>query len=926
MDDKTRIKTRGEEPLSGDGNRAKPGEVAAKAGIRDDSLDGLKAPGTTERPESTDRPGSTGKPQGPDDKTRFAPPVRTKRTGAALAGNADKTRVQPLSSGRAPDNGDKTRIGRRNPPPSGNPGSQDDRTRVQPGNRAGHQDNTSYRLPTAPGESTGETSLASGSDNYGTLKNRFIFEEILGSGGMGIVYKAKDMLKVEAKDRDPYVAIKVLSDEFKAHPEAFIALQRESRKTQRIAHPNIVNVHDFDRDDDMVFMTMEYMEGKPLDKLISQYRSVGLPADAIWQILEGISAALIHAHDKEIIHSDFKPGNIIVSSEGTAKVFDFGIARAVAKAENREESKDDRTVFDAGNLGALTPAYASYEMLEGETPDVRDDIYALGCIAYELFTGEHPYNRMHADEAKRQNIKPKRIPGVTKKQWRAIEHALAFKREDRTESVADFWRDITQKNTHTGKIAVAIILALGLAGGAYYEFMPEDQSGFLEDQFRTEIEKNLRMELKKEALGNLYADPEFTPAWEKELWADVQELRQLLGKEDEWLLGQESDFYALYIDEIEKSLSAVQLTRAQVLAENARRYTTQTQTLEGLETRIAQAVKDQKQRQRDQEQEKVALAEQQRRAAEEAEVLAKENTAFDTALANVERQLQCRGAIDMKDFQIAITKLRSMNSKRYAGEEPKITRSLARCIEHIGSSFPERGEDAKRDAMRMFERNATIAGINIVPKDPCGASLAGAGARGRGATCRDKSPGLQNAPVMVVIPGKGSIKTFAIAQFETSVAEINEFCEASGRCKANNSADSSLPAHDISLATAKEYLKWLSEKSDRKYRLPTRAEWQHAAKADGSRVDSNRNCRLNSRGISKGNALIKASIGRKNSWGLVNHLGNVREWVADRGGRYLAVGGSFETAMDECDLQHSAPHSGEPDAITGFRVLREVDA
>ena len=220
------------------------------------------------------------------------------------------------------------------------------------------------------------------------LKNRFVLERVLGAGGMGVVYKAKDLLKVEAQDRDPYVAIKVLGDEFKSHPEAFIALQRESRKTQRIAHPNIVNVHDFDKDGDTVFMTMEYLEGTPLDKLIKQYRGVGLPREQAWQILEGVCAALSHAHEQRLIHSDLKPGNIFVTHSGLAKVFDFGIARAVAKAEQGDVTEvEDKTVFDAGNLGALTPAYASLEMLEGDPPDVRDDIYALGCITYELFAG-----------------------------------------------------------------------------------------------------------------------------------------------------------------------------------------------------------------------------------------------------------------------------------------------------------------------------------------------------------------------------------------------------------------------------------------------------------------------------------------------------------------------------------------------------------
>lgn len=297
------------------------------------------------------------------------------------------------------------------------------------------------------------------------LKGRFVLEELLGVGGMGVVYKAKDLLKVEAQDRDPYVAIKVLTDEFKAHPEAFMALQRESRKTQRIAHPNIVTVFDFDRDGDTVFMTMEYLDGLPLDKLIGQYRSVGLPASEAFKILEGISAALSYAHAQNIIHSDFKPGNIFVSDKGTAKVIDFGIARAVAKVERREESADDKTLFDAGNLGALTPAYASSEMLEGEAPDVRDDIYALGCIAYELHTGAHPFNRIHANEAKRQKLKAKRILRLSKAQWHAIEKALAFDRGNRTSSVDLFWEEFSRESkSYSRWIPFAAMFTAAIAG------------------------------------------------------------------------------------------------------------------------------------------------------------------------------------------------------------------------------------------------------------------------------------------------------------------------------------------------------------------------------------------------------------------------------------------------------------------------------
>lgn len=154
--------------------------------------------------------------------------------------------------------------------------------------------------------------------------------------------------------------------------------------------------------------------------------------------------------------------------------------------------------------------------------------------------------------------------------------------------------------------------------------------------------------------------------------------------------------------------------------------------------------------------------------------------------------------------------------------------------------------------------------------------------------------------------------------------QINEYCRASASCEPVVLSDATLPAHNISHSIAQGYLKWLSEESGYRYRLPTRIEWQHAADAGGTRLDSNRNCRLNSRGISKGSALVRVSAGQKNNWGLMNHLGNAQEWVTDRGGRLLAVGGSYETPIEQCRTDYGVPHSGNPDASTGFRALREL--
>lgn len=762
------------------------------------------------------------------------------------------------------------------------------------------------------------------------LKGRFVLEELLGAGGMGVVYKAKDLLKIEAQDRDPYVAIKVLTDEFKAHPEAFIALQRESRKTQRIAHPNIVTVFDFDRDGDTVFMTMEYLDGKPLDKLIAQYRSVGLPPDEVYKILEGISSALIYAHGQQIIHSDFKPGNIFVNNKGIAKVIDFGIARAVAKVEHREESLDDKTVFDAGNLGALTPAYASLEMLEGKAPDVRDDIYALGCIAYELYTGAHPFNRVHADEAKRQKLKPKRIPGLNKHQWRAIEKALAFEREDRIQSVELFWDEFSRKPKNYWIRLLFSAMLLGAIAGAYYQFKPEPVQTVSEDQVRNEIEQKLRLELMQKSLADLYNQASFSPEWESQLWQQVQELRNLLGNEDAWLVDQEAGFFALYLAKIKSAIETQDLENAQLWHTNAKRYARDTTQLDALALNLAEAMEIARKKAEALEQQRIAAEQDQARIEKERQeqqqknaVIAKQNADFDTALANVNSQLACKSTIDMRDFEIAITKLRSLNTARYQKEEGAIVVSLAQCIKKLGASFPDRAEVIKRQALRLFSGNAVLQEINIVAKDACSESLAGLGSRGMGSTCRDKLNGASRAPVLVVIPAKGSIKAFAIGKYEVSADEWAEFCKDSGKCAASTS-NPALPATNISIANVNAYLKWLSQKAGRQYRLPTLAEWQYAARATNASIDPNRNCKLNSRGIQKGNELTKTTLGQQNAWGLVNYLGNARELVMERGGRYIAVGGSYDTDMSECSFTNQQPHSGAADAYTGIRLVREL--
>ncbi|TDQ97381.1 serine/threonine protein kinase [Paraburkholderia silvatlantica] len=267
-----------------------------------------------------------------------------------------------------------------------------------------------------------------------TLNGRFVLEECLGVGGMGTVYKALDLRKLEASDRKPYIAIKVLNVQFRGQPTSLIALQREARKAQTLAHRNIVTVYDFDRDGPLVYLTMEYLSGKPLSKLLRAPGFAGMPFDKARPIIAGMGQALAYAHERGFVHCDFKPANVFLTDGGDVKVIDFGIARVF----QRPEEDPDVTVFDPATLGGITPAYASPEMFEHREPDPRDDVYALACVTYELLTGKHPFNRKSATQARSDKMRAERPPGLDRGQWRTLSAALSFDRASRTASVNQF--------------------------------------------------------------------------------------------------------------------------------------------------------------------------------------------------------------------------------------------------------------------------------------------------------------------------------------------------------------------------------------------------------------------------------------------------------------------------------------------------------
>ena len=294
------------------------------------------------------------------------------------------------------------------------------------------------------------------------LRDRFVIERVLGEGGMGQVFLARDR---RAEKSNPFVALKVLGASFRDHPQAFAALRREATQSRTLTHPNIVAVFDFDRADNHVYMVMEYLKGQALDVLIGN-RPEGGKLTEVWPLIEGIARGLEYVHQKNIVHADVKPRNVMVTENGDVKVLDLGIARTL----DENQAGGGTTRFDPDTLGALTPQYASPEMFEGQQPRPQDDIFALGCIAYELLTGKHPYDRRTAIEARSMRLEPKRPAGLKARQWKTLKASVAMQRADRPATATEFISALSPKGSGTSAwpwIAVAVILFVVL-GSQYF--------------------------------------------------------------------------------------------------------------------------------------------------------------------------------------------------------------------------------------------------------------------------------------------------------------------------------------------------------------------------------------------------------------------------------------------------------------------------
>ena len=350
-------------------------------------------------------------------------------------------------------------------------------------------DESTRHPPTAPASPSTTSQATGAAAEPKTLRGRYILQNEIGRGGAGIVYRALDLNRAGLPHEHQYVALKVLREEHARRPDAVDALRREYHPAQLLSHPGIVNVFDFDHDDGTYFVTMELLDGEPLGALIRRLQPNKLPLEAATRILRELGDAVAYAHDRGVLHLDLKPDNVIVDPHGHVRVLDFGLAQP-------HRAEPWISEMQPSPPAAATLAYASYERLVGERPDVRDDIFSFCCLTYELLSGKHPFDRYSAFKARKEGCKARRIRGLSRRQWRVLKSGLAWAREDRPANMRELLHGLALQSSTPARtahrrmgwqpVAAVALLILAIAAVLSWDRLPNDQRASLEERAKGE--------------------------------------------------------------------------------------------------------------------------------------------------------------------------------------------------------------------------------------------------------------------------------------------------------------------------------------------------------------------------------------------------------------------------------------------------------
>src|SRR3984957_14062197 len=223
----------------------------------------------------------------------------------------------------------------------------------------------------------------------GTKLGSFELIELLGAGGMGEVYRARD------SRLDRIVAIKILPAAFSADPERLHRFELEARSASALNHPNIVTIHELGQDGSCHYIAMELVEGKTLRQLLA---SRVLPMRKAIEIAAQIAEGLTKAHEAGITHRDLKPENLMVSHDGFVKILDFGLAKLASSGGGRSDMYNLPTSQTPAGLVLGTVGYMSPEQVSGGGVGFRPDEFALGSVLCEMLTGKRAFQRATAAE------------------------------------------------------------------------------------------------------------------------------------------------------------------------------------------------------------------------------------------------------------------------------------------------------------------------------------------------------------------------------------------------------------------------------------------------------------------------------------------------------------------------------------------------
>jgi serine/threonine-protein kinase len=296
----------------------------------------------------------------------------------------------------------------------------------------------------------------------GRTLGHFRLEEKLGEGGMGVVYRARDL----HLERD--VAVKVLPVGTLADEAARKRFRKEALALAKLNHPNIEAVYEFDAQEGMDFLVMEYVPGEPL---YEKLRGGALGEKEICALGEQIAAALAEAHERGVVHRDLKPGNILITPKGQAKVLDFGLAKLLRPGDAEMTASLTESLVVAGTLPYMAP-----EQLLGEPVDGRADLFALGAVLYEMATGQRAFPHtqgprlidaiLHVMPPAPREVNPKVSPALEAIILKCLEKNPGL----RYQSAHELRVDLTRLHAPSAVAAPARVLRLGrrefIGGGA----------------------------------------------------------------------------------------------------------------------------------------------------------------------------------------------------------------------------------------------------------------------------------------------------------------------------------------------------------------------------------------------------------------------------------------------------------------------------